>query len=50
MLEEQDPTVCPKVRYISKALLFSAKCGWILKSFHLMIAHTLRFDMVYEES
>ena len=42
------PTVCPKVPYISKVPLFSAKCGWILKPFGLLIAHTLRFDMVYE--
>ena len=41
-------TVCPKVPYISKVPLFSAKCGWILKPFGLLIAHTLRFDMVYE--
>ena len=42
------PTVCPKVRYKSNVPLFSAICGWILKSFDLMIAHTGRFDMVYE--
>ena len=41
-------TVCPKVRYISNVPLFSAICGWILKSFALMIATTGRFDMVYE--
>ena len=32
----------------SRVPLFSAICGWILKSFDLMIATTGRFDMVYE--
>ena len=41
-------TVCPKVPYISKVSLFSAVCGWIPKPFDLLIALTVRFDLVYE--
>ena len=41
-------TVCPKVPYISKVTLFSAKCGWILKPFGLLIAPAGGFDLVYE--
>ena len=38
----------PKVPYISKVSLFSAVCGWIPKPFDLLIALTVRFDLVYE--
>ena len=39
-------TVCPKVPYKSKVPLFIAKCGWILKSFGLLIALAGRFVFV----
>ena len=42
------PTVCPKVPYISKVSLFSAVCRWIPKPSYLLIALTVRFDLVYE--
>ena len=43
-------TVCPKVRDKSKVTLFSAKCGWIIKPFGLLIAPACGFDLVYEVS
>ena len=42
------PTVCPKVPYKSKVPIFSAKCGWILKPFGLLISPAGGFDLVYE--
>ena len=44
----RNTTVCPKVPYKSKVPLFSAKCGWILKPFGLLIAPASGFDLVYD--
>ena len=41
-------TVCPKVACNSNVPLFSAKCGWIPKPFGLLIAHMVRFVMIYD--
>ena len=41
-------TVCPKVACNSNVPLFSAKCGLNPKPFGLLIAHMVRFVMMYD--
>ena len=43
-------TVCPKVCDTLDTTLFSGLCGWILKPFDLMIAHTGGFVLVYDNA